>query len=75
MANKILPNHRQMHENHFCKRAKDLYDSFVSKKPLVFGSTGVSHCRSAAVAIPDLAASIFSAYCSGICIDFHPLLE
>jgi hypothetical protein len=27
----------------------------------------------AALAIPDLAALIFSAYCSGIRVDFHPL--
>jgi hypothetical protein len=26
----------------------------------------------AALAIPDLAASIFSAYCSGMRVDFHP---
>jgi len=29
----------------------------------------------AALAIPDLAALIFSAYCSGIRVDFHPVLR
>ena len=39
-----------------------LYAEAASSRPLA----------AAALAIPDLAALIFSAYCSGIRVDFHP---
>jgi hypothetical protein len=39
-----------------------LYAEAASSRPVA----------AAALAIPDLAAWIFSAYCSGIRVDFHP---
>jgi hypothetical protein len=43
--------------------------------PIPYSETASSRPLAAAVrAIPDLAALIFSAYCSGIRVDFHPQL-
>jgi hypothetical protein len=39
----------------------------------LYSETGASRpAAAAALAIPDLVALIFSAYCSGIRVDFHP---
>jgi len=38
----------------------------------MYGEAESRPVAAAALAIPDLSALIFSAYCSGILVDFHP---